>query len=72
MKLLDRLPDEKARAYAIRVLLYNITALELSPGSAVSENELSAVMNLSTIWNSWKQIWNRNSPMPIRKTFPYS
>lgn len=31
MKLLDRLPDEKARAYAIRVLLYNITALELSP-----------------------------------------
>ena len=47
MKLLDRLPDEKARAYAIRVLLYNITALELSPGSAVSENELSAVMNLS-------------------------
>ena len=47
MKHLDRLPDEKARAYAIRVLLYNITALELSPGSAVSENELSAVMNLS-------------------------
>lgn len=47
MKLLDRLPDENARAYAVRVLLYNITALELPPGSSVSENELSAFMSLS-------------------------
>lgn len=47
MKLLDRQPTENARSYAIRVLLYNITTLELTPGSAVSENELSAIMNLS-------------------------
>ena len=29
MKILERQPSEKARSYAIRVLLYNITALEL-------------------------------------------
>ena len=47
MKILERQPSEKARSYAIRVLLYNITALELPPGSSVSENEVSSVMNIS-------------------------
>lgn len=47
MKLPDRLPTENARTYAIRVLLHNILTLELVPGSAVSENELSALLNLS-------------------------
>lgn len=47
MKLLDRLPTENARNYAIRVLLYNIINLELVPGSSVSENELSNILNLS-------------------------
>lgn len=47
MKLLDRTSEENARSYAIRVLLFNIVSLELPPGSAVSENELSSVMNLS-------------------------
>lgn len=47
MKLLDRKPEENARSYAIRVLLFNIINLELPPGSAVSENELSSVMILS-------------------------
>lgn len=47
MKVLERQPAENARTYAIRVLLYNIISLELLPGSAISENELSAVMNLS-------------------------
>lgn len=47
MKLLDRLPEENARTYATRVLLYNIIHLELPPGSAVSENELSSALNLS-------------------------
>lgn len=47
MKLLDRKPEENARSYAIRVLLFNIINLELPPGSAVSENELSSVMMLS-------------------------
>ncbi|MGN0372039.1 MAG: GntR family transcriptional regulator [Enterocloster sp.] len=47
MKIFDRQPAENARTYAVRVLLYNIINLELAPGSAVSENELSAVMDLS-------------------------
>ncbi|MGN1192662.1 MAG: GntR family transcriptional regulator [Dorea sp.] len=47
MKILDKLPYENARSYAIRVLMHNIISLELPPGSAVSENELSAALSLS-------------------------
>lgn len=47
MTLLERQPAENARTYAVRVLLSNIINLELAPGSAVSENELSALMNVS-------------------------
>ena len=47
MELLDRQPSENARSYALRVLLYNIITLELAPGSAVSENELSLLLKLS-------------------------
>ena len=47
MIILERTSSEKARAYAIRVLLYNIIHLELPPGSAVSENELSEALSLS-------------------------
>ena len=47
MKVLDRLSAENARTYALRVLQYNIINLELVPGSAVSENELSAILQLS-------------------------
>lgn len=47
MELLDRQPGENARSYALRVLLDNIINLELAPGSAVSENELSLALNLS-------------------------
>lgn len=47
MKILDRVPSENARSYAVRVLLYNIIHLELFPGSSVSENELSAALSLS-------------------------
>lgn len=42
-----KLPTENARSYAARVLLKNIVSLELAPGSAVSENELSAALSLS-------------------------
>lgn len=38
---------ENARSYALRVLLQNIISLDLPPGSAISENELSATLNLS-------------------------
>lgn len=47
MNILNREPRENARTYAVRVLLYNIINLELAPGSAVSENELSAALSLS-------------------------
>lgn len=47
MKILKRLSSENARSYAIRVLLFNIINLELSPGHAVSENELSIQLNVS-------------------------
>lgn len=47
MKLPDKLPSENARTYALRVLIYNIIHIELVPGSAVSENELSSAMKLS-------------------------
>lgn len=47
MNLPEKNPMENARSYAIRVLLDNIINLELAPGSAVSEKELSLQMNLS-------------------------
>jgi DNA-binding GntR family transcriptional regulator len=47
MKLLEKIPGENARTYAVRVLMDNIIRLELKPGSAVSENELSVQMELS-------------------------
>lgn len=47
MNLPEKNPAENARSYALRVLLDNIINLELAPGSAVSEKELSLQMNLS-------------------------
>ena len=47
MELLERMPSENSRSYALRVLKYNIVNLELTPGSAVSENVLASQMNVS-------------------------
>ena len=47
MRLLDRLPQETERSYALRVLKENIICLDLAPGSLISENDLSAQMGLS-------------------------
>lgn len=47
MNILHRESRENARTYAVRVLLHNIINLELPPGSAVSENELSTALSLS-------------------------
>lgn len=47
MDILKRLPGENARLYASRVILDNIINLELPPGSAVSENELSVALEVS-------------------------
>lgn len=40
-------PGENARMYAHRVILNNIINLELPPGSAISENELSQIIKVS-------------------------
>jgi len=45
--LVQRLPRETGRDYAIRTLKDNIIRLDLAPGSLVSENELSVEMGLS-------------------------
>ena len=47
MHLLERLPRETGRDYALRTIKENIISLDLAPGSLVSENELSAEMGLS-------------------------
>lgn len=47
MIILEKNSYENARAYAFRVLLYNIVNIELEPGTAISENEISSVLNLS-------------------------
>ena len=47
MQLLERLPRETGRDYALRTLKYNIVTLKLEPGSQVSENELASEMQLS-------------------------
>ena len=47
MHLLERLPRETGREYALRVLKENIINLGLAPGSQISESELSSEMGLS-------------------------
>lgn len=47
MILLEKNSSENSRAYALRVLLYNIIHLELEPGSALSESEMSGILSLS-------------------------
>ncbi|MDD6074229.1 MAG: GntR family transcriptional regulator [Clostridium sp.] len=47
MKILDKVEGENVRNYAFRTILDNIVTLELPPGSAVSENELSDSLHIS-------------------------
>ena len=47
MKLLERLPRETGRDYALRTIKDNIVKLRLAPGSQISENELAAELQLS-------------------------
>lgn len=47
MTLLERLPQETDRSYALRTIRENIIDLSLAPGSQISENELAAQMGLS-------------------------
>lgn len=47
INITQRLPYESGRNYAFRVIKENIIALELAPGSLVSEKELAQQLNLS-------------------------
>lgn len=47
MKILEGLPRESARDYALRVLLHNIIHLELAPGSEISSAKIAATLSLS-------------------------
>ena len=47
MRLLERLPRENNRDYALRVLKENIISLDLAPGSPISESELAVQMRTS-------------------------
>lgn len=47
MRILDRLSQESARDYALRVLKDNIVSLDLEPGTLVSENEIAMELGLS-------------------------
>ena len=47
MKVLNKSTRETARDFALRVLKENILSLELKPGMAISENELSAELKIS-------------------------
>lgn len=47
MVILERNDSESSRAYASRVLLYNIVNIELPPGTAISENEIASSLKLS-------------------------
>lgn len=47
MQIVERLPKEYAREYALRLLKANIVSLDLAPGSMLSENELAREMGLS-------------------------
>jgi DNA-binding GntR family transcriptional regulator len=47
MDIVERIGKETAREYAFRVIKFNIIALELVPGSMVSENELAEEMGIS-------------------------
>jgi DNA-binding GntR family transcriptional regulator len=47
MKVSTKYSRETARDFALRILKENILSLELKPGMAISENELSAELNIS-------------------------
>lgn len=47
LKLLPKKPKENNRAYAYRLLRYNIMTLMLAPGSALNENEIAEQLGTS-------------------------
>lgn len=47
MQISEKLSNETAHEYALRVIKENIISLELAPGAPISENELSDQMGIS-------------------------
>ena len=47
MNILERQSTENARAYAYRVLLYNIITLEFQPGEAINEKDIATALGVS-------------------------
>lgn len=47
MDILERLPRESGRDYALRTIKENIITLELAPGSQISESQLASTLGLS-------------------------
>lgn len=47
MEILERLPRESGRDYALRTIKENIITLELAPGSQISESQLAGTLSLS-------------------------
>lgn len=47
MRILERLPRENGRDYALRTIKDNIVTMRLAPGCQISENELATEMGLS-------------------------
>lgn len=47
MRILERLPRESGRDYALRTIKDNIVTMRLAPGCQISENELATEMGLS-------------------------
>ena len=47
MRISERLPQESAKDFALRILKENIVSLELKPGTQVSENEIAGELGLS-------------------------
>lgn len=47
MRLIEKLPTETARDYALRAIKENIISLDLAPGTGISENEIASFLGIS-------------------------
>lgn len=47
MRIIEKLPTETAREYALRAIKENIISLDLEPGASISENEIASFLGVS-------------------------
>lgn len=59
-------PRENVRAYVYRLLYHNIMAVRLTPGTAVSEQEVSSYLDISRtpVREAFIPGWARGNPAP--------